>query len=270
MKKSREDDGQDRARSFVTSMDRGLRVIRAFGEQHAFLSVTEVAERTAISRAAARRFLKTLEALDYVGSVDGQKYFLKPSVLTLGFAYLSSLGLNEVVQPILTSMLERNGEPCSLAVLSDTDVLYVARAHNHQPLRAAIRVGDRLPAFSTALGRVLLSGKSDEELRTLLTTTPLKKHTPDTITDPTALLEEIIKVRQQGYAFSASEQIVGLIAVAVPIKNAAGEVIAGLGVSTQFPEIAATLEAETVPRLKEAAATIELTLRARPSPLSVR
>lgn len=260
---------EDRARSFVTSMDRGLRVIRAFGERQAFLTVSEVAERTDISRAAARRFLKTLQALDYVGSADGQRYFLKPSVLTLGFAYLSSLGLNEVVQPILTSMLERSGEPCSLAVLNETDIVYVARAHNHQPLRAAIRVGDRLPAFSTALGRVLLSGKSDEELRAILTTIKLPKYTPDTITDHAAVLDEIVKARQQGHAFSVSEQILGLSAIAVPIRNAAGDIIAGLGVSTQFPAVAATFEDITVPQLKEAAATIELALRARPSPLSV-
>ncbi|MBN9081372.1 MAG: helix-turn-helix domain-containing protein [Rhizobiales bacterium] len=250
-------------------MDRGLRVIRAFGERRAFLTVSEVAERTDISRAAARRFLKTLEALDYVGTADGQRYFLKPSVLTLGFAYLSSLGLNEVVQPVLTSMLDRTGEPCSFAVLNETDVLYVARAYNHQPLRAAIRVGDRLPAFSTALGRVLLSGKSDDELRAIMTTIQLKRHTPDTIIDPLLIMNEIAKIRRQGHAFSASEQIFGLTAIAVPIRNAAGEIIAGLGVSTQFPEMAAKLETAIVPQLKDAAATIELAMRTNPSPLSI-
>jgi IclR family pca regulon transcriptional regulator len=263
------EDDEDRARSFVASMDRGLRVIRAFDERNALLSVSEVAERTGISRAAARRFLKTLQVLDYVGSSDGQRYFPKPSVLGLGFAYLSSLGLNDVIQPILTSVLEKIGEPCSLAVLNELDVVYVARAANHQPLTAAIRVGDRLPAFSTTLGRVMLAGKSDEELEAAIAKITFHKFTPATIPDRAALLKKIAEIRQKGYSFAVGEQMTGLAAIALPIRNPRGATVAALGVSSQFPAVAPKLEEIALPLLRDAAVNIELALRLRQSPLSV-
>ena len=115
---------------FVQSFARGLAVIRAFDAEHATLSLSEAARRADMPRAAARRFLRTLETLGYVrGSGDGtsRTYALTPRVLELGFSYLSALSLPEIVQPHLERLSRDVDESVSAAVLDGTDIVYVAR-----------------------------------------------------------------------------------------------------------------------------------------------
>ena len=147
----------------MQSLERGLSVIRAFDADHRELGLSEVARATGLTRAAARRFLLTLVELGYM-HFDGSRFSLRPRVLELGFAYLSSLSLPEVAEPHMEALVAQINESSSISVLDDTDVVYVARVPTRRIMSITLAVGSRLPAYATSMGRVLLAGLDDAEL----------------------------------------------------------------------------------------------------------
>src|SRR5690242_2893586 len=157
---------------FVQSLERGLAVIRAFDADHPQLTLSEVARATGLTRAAARRFLLTLVELGYVRT-DGRLFALRPRVLELGYAYLSSLTLPEVAEPHLEQLVATVRESSSVSVLDRDEVVYVARVATKRIMRVAISVGTRFPAYATSMGRVLLAGQSDEWVEDYLATVNL-------------------------------------------------------------------------------------------------
>jgi IclR family transcriptional regulator, pca regulon regulatory protein len=245
---------------FVQSLERGLAVIRAFGAERPSLTLSEVARETGLSRASARRFLHTLVELGYV-STDGRAFALRPSVLDLGYAYLSSLTLPEVAGPHLERLSEEVGESSSVAVLDGADIVYVARVATHRIMAAAIRVGTRFPAFATSMGRALLAHQSDDELDAFLAAARLTPLTPRTITDPLVLRKELDRVREQGWAFVDQELEEGLRSIAAPLRDATGKVVAAVNVSAPVRrgEVAEIVE-DVLPPLLAAAERIEADL----------
>jgi IclR family pca regulon transcriptional regulator len=140
---------QQRGTDFVQSLERGLAVIRAFDGEHPALTLSDVSRRTGLTRAAARRFLLTLVELGYVHH-DGREFMLRPSVLNLGFAYLSSMGLPEVAMPHMETLVALVQESSSMSVLDGQDVVYVARVPTRRRIMTvAIAVGTRFPAYAT-------------------------------------------------------------------------------------------------------------------------
>src|SRR5918911_2427201 len=153
---STSDEAPPRDSAFVQSLERGLAVIRALSDPEP-QTLSDVARATGLSRAAARRFLLTLERLGYVRQRDA-RFALTPRVLELGYAYLSSFTLPEVAQPHLERLVEQVHESSSVSVLDGADVVYVARVPTRQIMRVTINVGTRCPAYATSMGRVLLAG----------------------------------------------------------------------------------------------------------------
>ncbi|TFB55162.1 IclR family transcriptional regulator domain-containing protein [Cryobacterium tagatosivorans] len=215
---------------FVQSLARGLAVIRAFDADHTHMTLTEVAKRTDLTRATTRRFLMTLEELGYVRS-DGRNFSLTPLVLQLGYAYLSGLSLSQVAQPHLQDLSTRLSESTSAAVLDGADIVYVARVSARRIMTVGINVGTRFPAYATSMGRVLLAGLSKAELDAYLNFVPLIALTPRTISTRGALLDELDKVRAQGWAMVDQELEVGLMSMAAPIYDGSGRVVAAVNVS---------------------------------------
>ena len=150
-----------RRTDFVQSLDRGLAVIRCFSSERPSLTLSEVAERTGLTRAAARRFLLTLQELGYVGST-GRQFSLRPRVLALGYAYLSSFSVAQIAQPHLEDLAEELHESCSVSVLDGDDIVYVARASANRIMTIALTVGTRLPPYPTSMGRILLASLPEE------------------------------------------------------------------------------------------------------------
>lgn len=222
-----------RADWFITSLDRGLRILRMFDGNSPMMRVSEVAKRAEVSRAAARRFLLTLESLGYVGCDAEQRYFLKPLALMLGYSYLSSIGTSELLQPILDSTMAATGESCSLSILVGNEIVYLARAIPIRPLQISIRPGDRLPANATSMGRALLTGLSETELDEYLEKAEFKAFTDYTITDPKILRERIAAARDEGYALVDSELAIGIVSIAVPVHSPQGDVLAALNITSQ-------------------------------------
>jgi len=244
---------------FVQSLARGLAVIRAFDGEPAELSLAEVARRTDIPRAAARRFLRTLEQLGYVRATSDARFLLTPRVLELGYRYLSALSLPEIVQPHLEELSHRIGESVSVAVLDGDEIVYVARAAARRIMSVRITIGTRLPAAVTSMGRVLLAALPEADAAAAMG--PLVAHTPRTRIDPADLAAELELVRDQGWAMVDGELEEGLRSIAVPLRTRAG-VTAALNVSTSTARGAAgDVRAELLPALQATASAIDAELR---------
>jgi len=254
-------EGARRSTEFVASLERGLSVIRAFDADHPSLSLSDVARATGLSRASARRFLHTLVELGYVRS-DGKLFSLRPQILELGYAYLSSVTLPEIAQPHLRALSDEVGESSSVSVLEPPDVVYVARASVRRIVRISINVGTRYPAFATSMGRVLLADKPQAWIDDYLKSTLREPLTPRTITDPDRLREVLAQVAKDGYAIVNQEIEVGLRSIAVPIRDLDGAVVAAMNIPT--PAAAWTnqrLRSVLLPALRRTAEKIEADLR---------
>jgi IclR family pca regulon transcriptional regulator len=246
-----------RGPDFVQSLERGLAVIRAFDAEHAELTLSEVAASTGVTRAAARRFLLTLAELGYVRS-EGRYFSLTARVLELGYAYLSSLSLPEVAESHLEALVAEVNESSSVSVLDGDDVVYVARVPTSRIMTVVISVGTRFPAYATSMGRVLLAGLPEPELDAYLGRVRLEPLTTRTVSSVVALRAELGKVRTQGYALVNQELEDGLRAIAAPVRDRTGRVIAALNVSAHASRT--SLEAmrrDLLPPLLKTAARIE-------------
>lgn len=245
---------------FVQSLERGLAVIQAFGPEHPAMTLSEVARQTGMTRAAARRFLLTLQALGHVAS-DGRNFTLRPHVLNLGYAYLSSMGWLQVAQSLMEEFVREAGESCSASVLDGADVVYVARVPTSRIMTTNLSIGTRLPAFATSMGRVLLSYLSAGELDDFFETAALTRFTERTVTDEAALRRLIAQSRQQGYCLVDQELETGLRSVAVPVLDRQGRALAAINVSTHAGRVKkAELAERLLPLLKATSARITANL----------
>ena len=253
------DESHDSA-DFVQSLARGLSVIRTFDADHASLSLSEVAKRADIPRAAARRFLRTLETLGYLRS-DGRLFSLTPHVLELGFSYLSALSLPEIVQPHLERLSQRVDESVSAAVLDGADIVYVARVHTRRIMSVRITIGTRFPAYATSMGRVLLAGMTDAARDAVLAASAETHLTERTLTGAD-LIAELDRVRAQGWAMVDGELEPGLRSIAAPIHGRDGTVVAALNVSTSTHRVdEKRVLGEYLPALRETATDVDAELR---------
>lgn len=246
---------------FVQSLARGLAVIRAFDAEHPELTLSDVARAAGLTRASARRFLRTLTELGYVRS-NGRLFALRPRVLELGYAYLSSQSLHEVAQPHLERLVATLRELSSVSVLDADDVVYIARVPTRRIMTITISVGTRFPAYATSMGRVLLAGQSDEWLDGYFSSVELRRLTARTVTDVDSLRAELLLVRGQGWSFVDEELEEGLRAIAAPIHDLSGRVTAAVNVSSPVSCGSSDLvREEFLPHLLAAARGIEEDLR---------
>jgi IclR family pca regulon transcriptional regulator len=246
---------------FVQSLDRGLAVIRAFSAESPELTLSDVARATGLNRASARRFLLTLVDLGYVRT-DGRRFALRPKILELGYAYLSSLSLPEVAMPHLERLVETVHESSSVSVLDGDEVVYIARVPTRRIMRIAIAVGTRFPAYATSMGRVLLAGQTEEWLDGYLAHAALKTITPHTIADPKRLRSELRRIRRDGYALVDQELEEGLRSIAAPVRDADGRVAAAVNLSTHASRATVDgMREKLLPPLLATASAIEEDLR---------
>ena len=239
----------------LQSLERGISVIQVFSRERPALTLSEVANLAGITRATARRILLTLEKLGLVRA-DGRLFSPTPRLLTLGWAYLSSLNLSELALPLMEQLVQETHESCSAATLDVPDVVYVARVPTRRIMSITLSVGTRLPAHCTSMGRVLLAALEREELDAYLATATLEGWTPRTVTDPDRLRAILDETRQRGWALVDQELEIGLRSVAAPIRRG-GETIAALNVSSAVSRVAVDdLRRRILPRLVDTAEAI--------------
>jgi IclR family pca regulon transcriptional regulator len=213
----------------LQSLTRGLVILRNFSRQHGSMSVTEVAERANVSRATARRVLLTLEDLGYVQN-EYQRYSLRPRVLELAYAYLSSHYPWDSALPVMQAFSAAVDENCLAGVLDDFEVVCVART-TRRSVPVSVPVGGRIPAYASSMGRVLLADLDAATLGEYLAGLEMRAFTAHTITDPDELREELARVRTQGWSLVEHELEPDVIGIAAPIFGGGGKVVGALNVS---------------------------------------
>lgn len=223
--------------NFMTSLARGLAVIQAFSQTNYQLTIPQISSKTGFSRAAVRRCLYTLVKLNFAGSDDNRHFYLRPRILTLGHSYISSMPLALAAQPILDHVSHILRESCSIATLDGTEIVYIARANVTRIMAIDLGVGSRLPAFCTTMGRILLAHLSVEELEELLPHIVFKRFTERTVAGPEKLRQILRTVQRNGYCIIDQELEHGLRALAVPIRNPAGKVVAALNVGVHAQRV---------------------------------
>jgi IclR family pca regulon transcriptional regulator len=236
---------------FVLSLARGLQVIEAFQGERRGLSVSEIAERTKLSRAAVRRLLLTLEMLGYAQR-NGALFHLTSRVLRLGFAFATSNSLAAMALPVLEQLSAQIHESCSVSVLEGDYIVYVARSAPRRVMTVDLGVGSRLPAYCTSMGRILLGSLPAEELERYFASARIEALTPKTCTDRDELRRIIERVRNEGYAIVDEELEAGLRSIAVPVTAQSGKVVAAVnsGVSTSRVSVEQML-GNILPALKD-------------------
>ncbi|TWG99739.1 IclR family transcriptional regulator [Mesorhizobium sp. J18] len=251
------DTAGDTGRDIVGSLQRGLTVLEILATNPAGLTLTETAERAGLTRAGTRRFLLTLVASGYA-TQDGRRFRLSPRLLSLARTSLGGASLWTYAEPFMREVSDGLGESCSAAVLDGENVLYVARIAGQRIVSVALHVGTRLPAYCTAMGRVLLSDMPEEELNAFFRRADIRANTPKTITDPRRLSEKVMETRQNGYGIADEELELGLRSIAVPIRDRTGRIAAAINVSTQSARFTCDEMREVIlPHLQSAAERIE-------------
>jgi IclR family transcriptional regulator, pca regulon regulatory protein len=220
-----------RHREFVQGLQRGFAVVKAFSADGGRrLTVADVASRTGLTRAVARRYLLTLQELGYVVH-DGSHFTLTPRILDLGFTYLATVDVANIAQPFMERIVHTLRESCSIAVLDGHDAVYVARVAAKRIMSINLVVGSRLPAHATSMGKVLLAHLSPQELDDYFRTAPLQRLTSRTIGDEPSLRAALKQVRERGWAFADQESEDGVRTVAVPLFDRTMQVQAAMNVS---------------------------------------
>lgn len=244
-------------RDFVTALASGLEVMLAFDQQSPRMTLSEVAAKTGMNRARARRFLLTLHALGYVRK-QHRSFELAPKALQLGYAFLSSNGYRGIIQHHLEDITDATGESSSMGVLDGDEVTYVARsAAHHRLMSISLSIGTRLPAAYTSMGRILLAQLPNAERTAYLERVILERHTEKSITDKEQLGSMLLEIRDQGYCILDQELDSGLRSLAIPAFDANGELIGAINISTNAARIdIPTLKGEFLPLLLDKARLI--------------
>ena len=217
---------------YVESLARGLSVLSAFSEERPVLSLTDISQRLQINKTTTFRLLSTLESLGYLQR-DPQTKLYRPAleILRLGFVVLSGLEVKQVAAPFLRGLVDEVEETVNLAVLDHHEVVYIDRVGSKHMLNVYRPIGSRLPVYCTSTGKSLLAFLPPEQLEAALTATVWERRTETTVTTPEALKEQLALVRNRGFADSNGEMIPELRAVAAPIRQHDGQVVATVNIS---------------------------------------
>lgn len=248
---------------FVDAFARGIQVIRTFGQGCEKQTLSEVAERAGISRASARRLLHTLLQLDYA-HFDGRHFSLKPTILDLGYAYISSMEFGAFAVEAMHDLATRTTSSCSIGILEGHDVVYVVRTSVRRLTARVFPIGSRFPAHVLAMGRTQLAALSDEMLDDYLANARIERFTPYTVVDRDELRRIIHADRERGWSIVSRELDEGVCAIGMPLRNKSGRVIAGVGLGLRPDRVddpAAIEEARVA--LAESVAAIDGLVRLR-------
>lgn len=222
-----------RHEDFIAGMSKGLAILDCFANDRHRLNVSMAAEKTSLTRAAARRHLLTLEYLGYL-EFDGHYYYLTPKVLKFSGAYLSGAQLPKIAQPLLNLLTQQTSLIYSVMVLDGFEAITIARSAAHQQTDRVnpygLHLGNRLPAHATSAGKILLSYLSSAAQQEWLDKYPLKILTKYTYTNNQEFLSLLNTIRADEFCYSAEEHELGVHALAVPIYDHRANVIAALNI----------------------------------------
>ena len=220
---------------YSQSLERGLAILGCFTPKRPVLGIADIADELGMSRSTTHRYVITLVALGYLEQGASRKYRLGLRVTDLGMSALNSTGLREHAHPYLEELRQRTSYTTSLAVLDGTDILFVDRVTSYRRGAAAIdldiHTGSRIPAYATAMGKLLLADLPDPEQRELISQMKLSKRGPNTITSKKALREELEDIHTAGFAVGDQELAPNLYAIAAPIRDETRNTVAAVNLT---------------------------------------
>jgi DNA-binding IclR family transcriptional regulator len=245
----------DNERYTVPALERGLRLLACFSPSQPVWSAPDLARTLDLPRSTVFRMLTTLEGMGYLQRA-GVEYRLGLAVLRLGYDYLSTQPLTQLAEPVLQSLCDRLGLTANLALLDGTSVVYVGRIAPAGAFQGAVRVGSRLPAHATVLGRALLQDLDANQLQSLFGGHDLPQFSERTPRNVAQLQELLALDRQKGYVVGEGFYEPGVSSIAAPVRDAQGRIVAGLGVALGFTDIAPERMAHWVEQVQVAAAEL--------------
>jgi IclR family pca regulon transcriptional regulator len=224
---------QDPNKNFVQSLEKGFRVLQAFTSEEPELVLADVARRAELDNATTFRLLNTLVLLGYVAKVgDTRRFRLTLRCLDLGFNAIAHSDLRRLARPVLRTLVGAVNEAASIGVLDGAEVVYVERVQaGLARLGVDVRIGNRVPVYSTAIGQALLAFLPRQTQIGILEAAPRVKRTDRTVTDLNTLLKRLDTVRRRGYAVSDQENVAGLCVLAAPVKDIDDVPIAAVSVA---------------------------------------
>lgn len=220
------------SKDFVTALQKGMDVLTCFGRGVSRPTLSEVALLTGTSPASARRSLLTLHTLGYLES-DGKHFWVTPKALLVARSYLASRPTPSLAQPLLDALSERTRESASLGKLLGDDVIIIARSTARRSLSTGLGIGSRLPAYCSALGRVLLSSLPPPDAARRINAMPRPRLTVHTVCSARAVWALVERCRSEGYASNDGELELGVRSIAVPVYDREGTAVAAMSIAVR-------------------------------------
>jgi IclR family KDG regulon transcriptional repressor len=240
----------------VRAVERALQILGCFDEEHPERGITEIAQVVDLHKATAHRIVTTLVNYGYLErAADGQKYRLGLELTNLGFKVIHRMDLRREALPYMTQLVQQWDETCDLSIFDRGEVFYIEVMRGNRALTIAAAVGQRLPAYCTASGKLFMAYLPPEELDIILNK-KLVSYTDNTITSPDELRKQLEMIRNQGYAVDNEEMEVGVRAVSAPIYNRQGAVIAAVSIPSPTSRMTLDRIPKTVSTLTEATRAI--------------
>jgi DNA-binding IclR family transcriptional regulator len=207
-------------------------LLALYDREHTEWGVREVAEKLKMAKSSTHDLMSSLAKQGFLSKTEGNRYRLGWRLVTLSEVLLATTELRQEAHPVMEELVARYQETIHLAVLDDTQAVYVDKLEGRQAVRVELTsLGARLYAHCSALGKVLLAYSSEEEVRRIIKTAGLPSFTPNTITDEEELQQTLVKIRKQEYAYDLEEIMPDLCCVSAPIYNHLGKVIAAISMS---------------------------------------
>lgn len=246
------EDGGDKY--VVPALERGLKLLAEFSRDNRRLGPPELARRLGLPRSTVFRLLNTLEAMGFLERVEGgSEYRLGLAVLRLGFEYLASLELTELGQPLIERLCDHVRYPCNLVVRDGRSIVYVAKVTPPTPLTSSVRVGTRLPAHATVLGRILLEDLSLSDLRKIYPEERLQSYSESTPKTVIELFDMVQSDLDRGYVLGEGFYESSISTIAAPVRDHTTRIVAALGVTIPSGHVDATRLDDLVQRTRAAA-----------------
>ncbi len=240
----------------VRAVERALQILECFDNEHPERGISEIAQAVELHKATAHRIVTTLVNYGYLERAeDGQKYRLGLELTNLGFKVIHRMDLRREALPYMKQLVERWDETCDLSVFDRGSILYIEVVRGSRALTVAAAVGQRLPIHCTASGKLFLAHLPSEEQNVILNK-PLAFYTEKTVTSPEGIRKELEIIRSQGYSIDREGFEMGVCAVAAPIYNRRGNVIAVIGSPSPTTRMTPERIAEMATSYKEAAKAI--------------
>jgi len=246
-----------RDRYLINSILRASNVLRCFLGEKTHFKISELARKLSLDRSTTYRILLSLEKCGLVEKdLKTGEYSLGLSTFEIGNTYWSQMDFIKIAKPLMTELAITVQETVHLAVLSDTEIVYVDKVDSPRPLGVMSKIGQRGPVYCTALGKVLMAFQPEDEQSRIIHKIRLTPFTARTITSKQRLMEELRVIRKQGYSLDRREIEEDVECIGAPIQNHLGNVIAALSISGPQRKIDTPQEKQFIRDVVKAAALV--------------